>query len=236
MQVEDLSDRVAGVALAGPASHDLLAKVADSGLADLGFLRAGVGQVAGAPAHVGRISVTGELGYELNVAAADLPTVYSRLREAGTGCDVGPFGFAALDALRMEKSYGIWSREFTWAYTPAMCGLDRFVDAERSFIGHEAFRREQERGPVQRLVTLEVDSTDAEAGEFDPIWSGDQRVGFVTSGAYGHTVGRSLALGYVDPACAHPGTELAVHVVGRRTPARVIPDSPHDPGGDRARR
>ena len=70
---------------------------------------------------------------------------------------------------------------------------------------------------------------------FDPIWSGDTRVGFVTSGGYGHSVGTSLALGYVDRACAHVDSEFDVHVVGKRTPARVIADSPHDPAGARAR-
>ncbi|MDQ6695884.1 MAG: hypothetical protein M3Z46_00310, partial [Actinomycetota bacterium] len=79
------------------------------------------------------------------------------------------------------------------------------------------------------------DSIDAEARTFDPIWSGARRVGFVTSGGYGHSVGTSLALGYVEHTCAQVGTELVVHVVGQRTSARVIADSPHDPAGDRPR-
>ena len=71
--------------------------------------------------------MTGELGYELNVPATQLPAVYRLLREAAEGLDVVPLGYEALDAMRLEKSFGIWSREFTWAYTPGMSGFDRFV-------------------------------------------------------------------------------------------------------------
>ncbi len=85
------------------------------------------------------------------------------------------------------------------------------------------------------LVTLEVDSPDADAGPFDPIWQGEHRVGFVTSGGYGHSVQRSLAMAYVEPPLAVSGTEFEVHVVGVRTPARVIDASPHDPEGLRQR-
>jgi len=117
-----------------------------------------------------------------------------------------------------------------------MSGLDRFVAFDKpAFTGRDAALRERDGGAGQRLVTLSVESVDAEAMTFDPIWDGERRVGFVTSGGYGHSVGQSLALGYVDPACAQVGYELDVHIVGRRTAARVIPDSPHDPTGARPR-
>jgi dimethylglycine dehydrogenase len=141
-------------------------------------------------------------------------------------------GYNAVNALRVEKSYGIWSREFAWSYTPGMSGLDRYVAFDKSdFIGREALLRERDEGTAQRLVTLTVLAKDADANPFEPVWDGERRVGFVTSGAYGHTVGESLALAYVDRAFAEPGTLLEVHVVGERRPATVVADSPYDPLG-----
>lgn len=227
----DISDAMAGVSLSGPQSLDLLSRLSPEA-GDLRWLHAKELYLGPHRVRAGRLSVTGELGYELNVPATQLAGVYRLLREAGSGLDVVPLGYEALDSLRLEKSFGIWSREFTWAYTPAMCGLDRFVAFDKAdFVGRDAALRERDSGPLQRLVTLTVDTEDADAAMFDPLWIGDRRVGFVTSGGYGHSIGTSLALAYVDLAHTEVGTELDVHVVGRRTTCRVVADSPHDPEG-----
>lgn len=234
--VRDISDAVAGVSLSGPASRELLTRVAGHDLADFRWMQARTLDLGLVRARVGRLSVTGELGYEINVPATELRTLYRSLREAGDGLGALPLGYNALNSLRLEKSFGIWSKEFTWEYTPAMSGLDRFVAFDKGdFVGREAALRERETGPARRLVTLHVDSTDADSGPFDPLWDGERRVGFVTSGGYGHCVDMALALGYVDAEYAEPGTELAAHVVGVRTPARVIPPSPFDADGARPR-
>ncbi len=243
VSVRDISDDVAGISLSGPASRDLLALVTAEDVSDgaLRRMRATALDVGLARARVGRLSVTGELGYELNVPATELRGLYRTLREAGAtlaarGVPVADIGYNAINGLRLEKSYGIWSKEFTWAYTPGMSGLDRFVAFDKpAFVGRDAALRERETGPAQRLVTLEVEAEGADAGPFEPVWSGERRVGFVTSGGYGHSVGRSLALAYVDAPLAEPGTPFEVHVVGTRTPATVVADSPHDPRGLRQR-
>ena len=80
-------------------------------------------------------------------------------------------------------------------------------------------------------MTLEVDAADADASGFEPVWQGDRKVGFVTSGGYGHTLGKSLAMALVDPDCAGDGTDLRVHVVGVERAAKVIAPSPYDPDG-----
>ncbi|MBI4940744.1 MAG: FAD-dependent oxidoreductase [Actinobacteria bacterium] len=241
--VRDISDDVAGVSLSGPAARDLLAAVTKDDVSGTALkrMRATTLDVGLVRARAGRLSVTGETGYELNVPAAQLRSLYATLREAGAalaarGVPVADIGYNAVNSLRLEKSYGIWSKEFTWAYTPGMSGLDRFVAFDKpAFVGREAARREKETGPAQRLVTLDVATKDAEAGPFEPVWSGERRVGFVTSGGYGHSVGRSLAMAYLDVDLAVPGTPLEVHVVGVRTPATVVEDSPYDPEGLRQR-
>ncbi len=248
VSVRDISDDVAGVSLSGPRSRDLLAAVTADDVSPeaLRWMRAATIDVGLVRARVGRLSVTGELGYELNVPAGRLRSLYRTLRAAGEslagqGVVVADIGYSAVNSLRLEKSYGIWSKEFTWAYTPGMSGLDRFVafDKEAAFVGRDAALRERDAGPAQRLVTLEVTAGQgaaaADAGPFEPIWAGDRRVGFVTSGGYGHSVGASLALAYLDTDRTAPGTALEVHVVGRRTPATVIADSPYDPAGRRPR-
>ena len=79
------------------------------------------------------------------------------------------------------------------------------------------------------LATIEIDATDADASGYEPVWQNGLRVGYVTSGGYGHTVKKSLALALIDRAVSTPGTELTVHIVGQERKARVIPASPYDP-------
>ena len=85
------------------------------------------------------------------------------------------------------------------------------------------------------LVTIEIDALDADASGYEPIWQGNTRVGFITSGGYGHTINKSLAMALVEPGFSKPGTELTVHVVGVERPAKVIPSSPYDPSGQAMR-
>ena len=141
--------------------------------------------------------------------------------------------FQFLLSLRLEKSYGIWSAEFTQGYTPGMTGMDRWIDWEKSgFIGRDAALAERDgNGPAQRLVTLDVAANGADASGYEPVWSGDKRVGFVTSGGYGHTVGKSLAMALVDSDLADAGTDLSVHIVGIERDTTVIAPSPYDPSG-----
>ena len=136
--------------------------------------------------------------------------------------------------MRLEKSFGIWSAEFTQGYTPGMTGLDRWISWEKNdFIGKEASHLEKTgNGPDQKLVTLEVDSNDSDASGFEPIWKNGKRVGFITSGGYGHRVQKSLAMGLINTDLAENGQEIDVHIVGKEKKARVILASPYDPKGE----
>lgn len=155
------------------------------------------------------------------------------LLKAGAASGMIEYGYNALLSLRIEKSFGIWSKEFTQGYTPGMTGMDRWIDWSKSgFVGEVPARKERDGGgPSKLLVTLEVDAENADAGGYEPVWSGDRKVGFVTSGDYGHTIGKSLAMALVDRDVAAEGTELTTHIVGVERKARVIAASPYDPGG-----
>ncbi|MDH4112802.1 MAG: FAD-dependent oxidoreductase [Actinomycetota bacterium] len=231
------ADRM-GFSVSGPASRAVLARLTDEDVSNeaLGFLAARTMGVVGAPALVGRISLTGELGYEIVVPADRHLALLHELREAGDDLGLRLVGDRAIDSLRLEKAYGIWSTEFTQAVTPTMSGLDRYVAIDKgAFVGREAAARARAEDPARVLVLLEVDATDADAAQDDGVWVGDRRVGLVTSGAYGHHVNMSLALAYLDRDAAGPGSELTVVVVGEPRQARVLPEAPYDPGGTKLR-
>ena len=117
-----------------------------------------------------------------------------------------------------------------------MSGLDRFITFDKGyFIGREGALRERADGAPRRLVVLEVDALDADAAKDDGIWIGERLVGEVTSGAYGHHVGMSLALAYVESDVAASRPDLTVYVVGEPRPARILPRIPYDPEGLRLR-
>jgi dimethylglycine dehydrogenase len=173
------------------------------------------------------------LGYEIHCHAIEHIALRRMLLEAGAEFGIKEIGFNALLSLRIEKSFGIWSAEFTQGYTAGMTGMDRWIDWEKGdFVGRDAALAERDGGgPAQIQVTLEVDAVDADASGYEPIWQDGKRIGFVTSGAYGHTLQKSLAMALVNKDLVVPGTELSVHLVGVERPCRVVAASPYDPQG-----
>jgi dimethylglycine dehydrogenase len=226
-----------GLSLAGPKSRELLQTLVREDLSNaafpfLTFRSIHVGMV---PAFVGRLSFTGELGYEIWVTVDYQRTLYETLRAAGTAFGLRQFGGRALNAMRVEKNFGTWAREFRPIYGPYEAALGRFVDTRKhSFIGRSAALEEKQSGGALRLVAFEVDATDADAIGDEPIWHGDAVVGWVTSGAYGYRVGRSLALGYV-PASLAMKLDFQIEIIGERHAARRLDVPPYDPEGARMR-
>jgi dimethylglycine dehydrogenase len=188
------------------------------------------------PAHVGRISFTGELGYEIWVPADGELVLYDALLGAGTDLGLAHFGARALHSLRLEKSFGTWAREYRPLYTPGEAGVERFVDwSKPEFVGRAAALRDRSEGPKRRLVTLSVDALDADASGDEPVWHDGKVVGWVTSGGYGHCVGQSIALAYIPAALARAGAEFAVEIIGERRRALLVERALYDPHGERMR-
>ncbi|MEM7745608.1 MAG: FAD-dependent oxidoreductase [Pseudomonadota bacterium] len=233
VDVRDISDTVVGFSLAGPKSREVISRLTDGPIDALPFMGCDAFDIGMARCKVGRLSVAGELGYEIHCTAGEHIGLRRALLEAGANSGIREYGFNALLSLRLEKSFGIWSAEFTQGYTPGMTGMDRWIAWDKGdFVGRKAATAERDgNGPAQKLVTLEIDANDADASGFEPIWSDGNRVGFVTSGGYGHTLDKSLAMAMVDSDLAEEGREFAVHVVGAERPARIIPPSPYDPEG-----
>ncbi len=236
--IENLSESWLGFSLSGPRSRDILARLtrADVGDASLPFLGCRRIDIGLTQAVVARLSLTGELGYEITVPASQQRALWDALLEHGQPLGMQPIGMRAQDSLRLEKGYGVWSLEFAQAYTPAMAGLDRFIAFDKGeFIGREAALAERAASAAQRLMLLAIDAGDADVTGFEPVWQGTRKVGFVTSGAYGHYVEQSLALAYVDAAVAAEADPISIHVVGERRAARILTEPPYDPKGRKLR-
>ena len=232
--IRDLGEDYCGFSISGPKSKELIKNLTDSSIENLPFMGCGNYDIGLIRTKVGRLSVTGELGYEINCRMGDHIALRRILLENGQSFGIHEYGFNALLSMRLEKSFGIWSAEFTQGYTPGMTGLDRWISWEKNdFIGKQASHLEKTgNGPDQKLVTLEVDSNDSDASGFEPIWKNGKRVGFITSGGYGHRVQKSLAMGLINTDLAENGQEIDVHIVGKEKKARIIPASPYDPKGE----
>jgi len=227
-----------GLSVAGPRSRALLEELVREDLSSakfpfLSFRRMDVGMI---PALVGRISFTGDLGYEIWVTSEYQRALYDLLTGAGAGHGLKLFGGRALNAMRLEKSFGTWAREYRPIYGPYEAGLGRFVDlGKERFIGRAAALEEKESGGKLRLLSFAVEARDADAFGDEPIWHDGKVIGWVTSGGYGHSVQRSLALGYVPQAYAELTAGFEIEILGERCRATPQPAAMFDPDGGRMR-
>jgi dimethylglycine dehydrogenase len=227
-----------GLSVAGPRSRGLLQSLVREDLSSaafpfLSFRALDVGMI---PTFVGRITFTGDLGYEIWVTTEYQRALYDLLAGAGSEHGLKLFGGRALNTMRIEKSFGTWAREYRPIYGPYEAGLGRFVDLHKGeFIGRAAALEEHDSGGALRLVTFTVDASDADATGDEPIWHDDKVVGWVTSGAYGHSVRQSLALGYIPAALASETSGFEIEIIGERRKALRQSAALFDPDGTRMR-
>lgn len=233
-----VTSRTGILALAGPRARDILAAATHEDVSNqaLPFFGLREIEIGAARARVLRVAVTGELGYELHVPVEALLPLYETLRRAGASFGLANFGFRAMNCLRLEKSYRRLGFDLTPEITPLEAGMEAFVDLEHSdFVGREALLRQRDSGIRWRLATLEVDAAEADAIGNEPVFAGDRLVGVVTSGGYGHTVGRSLALARIQADLVESGGEFAIEILADRRRAWIVPAPVYDPTGERLR-
>lgn len=239
VRVEAASAAICGLSIAGPKARDLLAAVtgADVSHAAFPFMAIRALDVGYAPCRVGRVSYTGDLGYEIWMRTDMQRHVFERLVGAGTAFGLKLFGLRALNSLRLEKNWASWGREYRPIYGPLEAGLDRFVayGKEADFIGKAGALKERETGGKLRLVSFVVDADDADVIADEPIYfEGDVR-GWVTSGGYAHNQGVSMAMGYVPKEIADAPEGWQIEILGDLRGARLQPTPLFDPNGARMR-
>ena len=242
VSIRPLGLGLTGLSIAGPKSRDLLAALTDADVSTAAFPFMSIREMAlGAiPAMVGRITFTGDLGYEIWVAPEYQRLLLTRLMEAGADMGIRPFGMRALMSMRLEKNFGTWAGEYRPIYGPFEAGLDRFVDLRKNdFIGRDAAAKEKDEGPERRLVSFVVDAGDADVIADEPIWLGEEVIGWVTSGGYAHHAGVSMAQGYVPSArvsaLSESDANLTIEILGERRAARLQADPIFDPDAKRMR-
>ena len=230
--VDNVTGRHGVLVVAGPRARDVLSQITDANLSSNAFpwLSGQHITVGLAPVRAMRVNFVGDLGWELHHPIEYQNHLFDQIMATGAEHGIGLVGMRAMDSLRIEKSYRMWAQDLTIEYSAFEAGLDRFVRLDKGdFVGREALIKQREDGVPQRFVTLEVTVDDADPIGNEPIYQDGTMVGRATAGAYGHHVGKSLALAYVQPGAAEPGTALEVEILGNRFPATVIPESPYDP-------
>ena len=236
--VRSVASTLAGVSIAGPKSRQLVQRLVRDDLSSAAFKLFDVRQTAVgfAPAILTRAGFTGELGYEIWTTPDYFATLFDDVWNAGEDLGLKLFGGRALSSLRLEKAYGSFNKDFRPDYTPAETGLDKFVDFDKAdFVGRAAAIAERAAGPRRRFVVMEVEAADADVTGYESIMKDGVAVGYVTSGAYGHCVGKSLAAGYVPTALARDGERFVIDILGESCAATIRLEALHDPKGLRLR-
>jgi dimethylglycine dehydrogenase len=230
--IQSLTNDHTILVLAGPKSRDVLAAASRSDWSAKAFPWLSVRRafVGIAPAVVMSVSFSGELAYEIHVPNAQLYAAYLALRKAGQAHGLRLFGSYAVESMRLEKGYRHWKADLVTEFNPFESGLARFVKMDKpSFVGKAALERMVADGPRRAFVSMVLNATHATPHGGDAILAEGRIVGSVTSVAWGHRVGRSIAMGFVEPAYAPEGTALMVEVIGQPTPATVVPECLYDP-------
>jgi aminomethyltransferase len=218
----NVSDDTGLIAVQGPRAEALVGGLADADVTRIGYYHFAPGKVAGIATLISRTGYTGEDGFELYVAAGDTPRLWAALLEAGRADGVVPVGLGARDTLRLEMRYALYGNDIDDTTNPLEAGLGWIVKpAKGEFVGREAIERVRAAGPTRRLVGLEMTER-AVARHGYPVVKDGAGSGIVTSGSYGPSVDRYIAMAYVASPHAAVGTELGVVIRGQVKAARVV--------------
>ena len=232
------------ISLMGPRSRELLQSLTPADLSNNAFrfatsreIELGYGLV-----RASRITYVGELGWELYIPTEFAAGVYEQIIAAGEDIGLSHAGYHALDSLRIEKAYRHWGHDITDEDSPLEAGLGFAVkfDKPGGFIGREALLRQKESGVARRLVQFRLLEPEPLLYHNEPIWYRNDIVGYIRSGNYGHTLGGSVGLGYVEGigrGDLHDSGAGAfeIEVAGVRVPAEASLRPMYDPDNSRIR-
>lgn len=241
----DATSAHAVLGIMGPKSRDLLARLTNAGLSNEAF-PFGTSQVIDlgyARIRASRITYVGELGWELYVPTEFVQDVFDRIVEEGRPLGLRLAGYHALNSLRMEKAYRHWGHDITDEDTPLEGGLGFAVawDKAGGFIGRDALLRQKEGGVKRRLIHVALEDAGRMLYHNEPIWRDGKLLGRITSGMFGHTIGKPLGLGYVENAGETVDSVFVnsghyeIEVAGERVPAQVTLRPFYDPTNRRVR-
>lgn len=233
---KNMTDDFHGIAIAGPNSRELLSRLTREDVGNEAFKFRDVRDtfIAGVPAICTRLSFTGELGYEIYVAPQFQLRLLEALEDAGEGLDLKLFGGRALLSMRLEKNWGVWTTDFRPDFTLGESGLDFFVKWDKDFVGKGAAVKEKEVGVSKKLTVLSIE-TDTDVSGDEAVMHKGECVSYITSGAYGHFVGHSLAMTYLPVELIDSAVDLEVEILGEFYKAKIVAQPLYDPSGVKMR-
>jgi aminomethyltransferase len=221
--LDDRSLAMALCAVQGPRSVDILRPITDVDLDGLRYYAIAEGNVAGIPSLVARTGYTGEDGFEVFVEGARAGELWNALVDAGAGFGLTPVGLGARDTLRLEAGMPLYGNELDRSTNAFEAGQGRIVKLDKpgDFVGRAALERVARDGPDRRLVGLVMQGRGIARHGY-PVHSGDRQTGIVTSGTQSPTLGKAIAMAYVAPTDAEPGTIVDVEIREQRVAAEVV--------------
>ncbi len=220
--VTDATDDYALIAVQGPAAAGILGGLTDLDLGAMKYYAGAFGSVAGAPAWVARTGYTGEDGFEVFCRPADASAVWEAVAAAGAPAGLVPAGLAARDTLRLEAGMPLYGNELGPDLTPFEAGLGRVVKLDKpgDFVGRSALAARASSGPARRLVGLTIQSRRVARHGY-PVLADGVVCGTVTSGAPSPTLGRPIAMAYLNASADAGDAVLAVGIRGEAVPAQL---------------
>ena len=252
VEIEDISEQVAALALQGPTSGRLLKSLVDADIENLKYFRVTKGKIAGVPVDISRTGYTGDLGYEIWIPSEEAVRVWDALMEVGRAFDIHPAGMLALDVARIEAGLLLIDVDFNGSkkaliesqkYSPFEMGLGRLVNPDKGkFVGQAALIEEQKRGHPREIVGVEIDWTGVERVYDEvglppsvppiasrvavPVYKNGTQIGKATSTTWSPTLKKMIALATIKREHTKPGTrleiEITVEAVRHRVEATVV--------------
>jgi aminomethyltransferase len=224
VEVTNVSDDYALLALQGPKALAILAPLASLDAGAIRYYGFAQGEVAGVPALLSRTGYTGEDGVELYLAPGDAPAVWRRLLAEGAAHGLVPAGLGARDTLRLEAGMALYGHEIDETTTPLEAGLGWVVKLGKGdFLGREVLAAQQAQGVKRKLVGFEVEGRGIGRQGYPVRDAAGAQVGAVTSGTFSPTFEKALGMAYVPVGLDAPGTPLTLDVRGKAVAARVVP-------------
>ena len=223
VEVSDITNNWTCLIVTGPNSRSLINSISNADLT-LPWLSLQYAKIENKQILLARVSYAGELGWEIHAKNEDMSLIYEKVLSEGAT----PFGMFALDSLRVEKGYRTWKGDLSTDYSLLESGLERFIkfDKKEVFPGKQSLLSEKQRGCVKKFVSMIIKDNVCDAPYMSTIWHDGKIIGEVTSGAYGHRVNASIALGMVKTDLAISGQTVSVDIFGNDFPAIIQNSGP----------
>jgi glycine cleavage system aminomethyltransferase T len=237
VQVRDITGGTCCVGLWGPLARDLVTSISDDDFSNDGlrYFRAKRATIGGVPVTAMRLSYVGELGWEIYTTADNGQRLWDVLWQAGRPFGVIAAGRTAFNALRLEKGYRSWGADMTTEHDPFEAGVGFAVRAAKeAFVGKEALEGRSEATATRRLRCLTVDDGQSVVLGKEPVFHHGEPVGYVTSAAFGYTIGKPIAYAYL-PSSITEGDVVEIHYFGQPVKATITAEPLYDPQMTRLR-